>query len=120
MSAPTTCLPQIPDEVTKHFLRLSGYECSDDRVTRLVSLAAHKFVADLTSDAMQHCEARQQQARAHNKAGKGDTRLVLTTEDLASSSREFGISIRKPPYYADHPATSDRSAVDAAVGARTR
>ena len=35
--------------------------------------------------------------------GKGDARLVLTTEDLAASSREFGISLKKPTYYADTP-----------------
>jgi len=111
--------PTIPDEVTKHFLSLSGYECTDDRVSRLVSLAAHKFVADLTSDAMKHCEDRQQQqARAQSK-GKGDSRLVLTTEDLARSSSEFGISIRKPPYYADYPAVSGVDAGEAAGGTST-
>ena len=65
--------------------------CPDERVTRLVSLATHKFVADLTNDALQHCKMRQQA-----KGGKADARLVLTTEDLAASSREFGISLRKP------------------------
>uniref|UniRef100_A0A7S0NZF6 Transcription initiation factor TFIID subunit 10 n=1 Tax=Calcidiscus leptoporus TaxID=127549 RepID=A0A7S0NZF6_9EUKA len=107
--------PTIPDEVTKHFLRLSGYESTDDHITRLVSLAAHKFVADLTSDAMKHCEERkEQQSRAQSK-GKGDVRrLVLTTNDLARSSSEFGISIRKPVYYADYPATSDRGSGEGA------
>lgn len=65
---------------------------------RIVSLAAHKFVADLTNDALQHCKTRQQ-----GKGGK-DARLVLTTEDLAASCKEFGIHMRKPQYYADAPA----------------
>ena len=89
---------QIPDEVTQYFLSLSGFQCPDERVTRLVSLATHKFVADLTNDALQHCKMRQQA-----KGGKADARLVLTTEDLAASSKEFGISLRKPAYYADTP-----------------
>ena len=81
--------------MTQYFLGLSGYQCSDQRVTRIASLAAHKFVADLTNDAMRICKARQQ--------GKG--RLVLTTEDLAQSARDYGIHIRKPGYFADLPAS---------------
>ena len=88
------CTRQIPDAVTQYFLSLSGYECTDPRVTRIASLAAHKFVADLTNDALRICKARQQ--------GKG--RNVLTTEDLAQSARDYGIHIRKPAYYADAPA----------------
>ena len=95
--------PQIPDEVTQHFLRSSGFQCPDVRVTRLVSLATHKFVADLTNDAMQHCKERQRQQQA-KQPGKGDAKFVLTTEDLAATSREHGIHIRKPPYFADNPA----------------
>uniref|UniRef100_A0A7S3ASN8 Transcription initiation factor TFIID subunit 10 n=1 Tax=Haptolina ericina TaxID=156174 RepID=A0A7S3ASN8_9EUKA len=87
--------PIIPDEVTSHFLSLSGFHCSDVRVKRIVSLAAHKFVADLTNDALQHCKARQQ-----GKGGK-DGRLLLTTEDLSASCKEFGIHIGKPQYYAN-------------------
>jgi transcription initiation factor TFIID subunit 10 len=84
--------------VTRYFLTLSGCECPDERVTRLVSLATHKFVADLTNDALANCKSRQQA-----RGGKADARLVLTTEDLAASSREFGISLKKPTYYADTP-----------------
>ena len=71
---------QIPDEVTQYFLTLSGFQCPDERVTRLVSLATHKFVADLTNDALQHCKMRQQAkggqggraARAHDRRPRGE------------------------------------------------
>ena len=82
---------QIPDAVTQYFLSLSGYESADPRVTRIASLAAHKFIADLTNDALRQCKQRQQ--------GKG--RLVLSTDDLAQSARDYGINIKKPAYYAD-------------------
>lgn len=72
--------------MTEHFLGLSGYQSSDPRVTRIASLAAHKFVADVTNDAMRICKARQQ--------AKGG-RLVLTTDDLAQSAHDYGITIRK-------------------------
>lgn len=83
--------PIIPDAVSNYFMSLSDYQSTDPRVTRIASLAAHKFVADLTNDALRVCKARQQ--------GKG--RLVLTTDDLAQSARDYGIHIRKPVYFAD-------------------
>ena len=84
---------QVPDAVTEYFMGLSGYQCTDPRVTRIASLAAHKFVADLTNDALKNSKQR--------TGGKG--RLVLTTEDLTVSARESGIHIRKPAYFADLP-----------------
>ena len=97
MTDPAAACAQIPDEVTQYFLGLSGFQCTDKEVTRLVSLATHKFVADLTNDALQMRKNQQ------GKGGKGDVKLVLTTEDLAASSKEFGITIRKPQYFADNP-----------------
>ncbi|KAL3893286.1 MAG: hypothetical protein SGPRY_014335, partial [Prymnesium sp.] len=90
----------LPDEVTSHFLGLSGFQCSDVRVQRIISLAAHKFVADITNDALQNTKLRQQ-----GKAGK-EARLALTMEDLAASCKEFGIHIAKPQYFADTPSKS--------------
>ena len=106
--------PQIPDEVTNYFLSLSGFECPDERVTRLVSLATHKFVADLTNDALQHCKVRNQ--AKSGKAEGADTRLVLTTEDLANSCKEYGIQLRKPAYYADTPARGGAALVPSTQG----
>ena len=91
---------QIPDEVTQHFLNRAGFQCPDERVTRLISLAAHKFVADITNDAMVHSKARAAKA---NKEGGPPCGPVLTTEDLAASCKEYGITLRKPAYFADTP-----------------
>ena len=78
---------QIPDAVTEYYMGLSGYQCTDPRVTRIASLAAHKFVADLTNDALRICKARQQ--------GKG--RLVLMTCLLYTSpSPRDGLLSRMP------------------------
>ena len=92
---------QIPDAVTQYFLGLSGYECTDPRVTHRLRRRAQVYY-DLTNDALRVCKQRQ--------GGKG--RLVLTTEDLSQSARDYGIHIRKPAYYAD------ASASDAAAGAQ--
>jgi hypothetical protein len=56
---------------------------------RLLSLATQKFISDIANDALQYCKIRQ----ANNKKEK---RLVLSVEDLAQSSKEYGINIKKP------------------------
>ena len=89
--------PIMPEAVTQYFMGLSGYQCTDPRVTKIASLAAHKFVADLTNDALRTCKQRHQ--------GKG--RHVLATEDLTQSARDYGIIIRKPTYFADMPAGAE-------------
>ena len=97
-----------PSALTRH--RAASLDHTDaapshgsERVTRLVSLATHKFIADLSNDALQHCKKRQQDRQGPAKPGRTE-RLVLTTEDLTASCKDFGIYIRKPSYYADHPA----------------
>lgn len=92
--------PILPDELTQHVLGLTGYQCTDPRVTRLVSLAAHKFIADISNEALVH--AKQQRQRS----GRESQRLVLTMEDLEKSTKEFGIHMKKPMYFADNPESS--------------
>ena len=67
------------------------------RRSRIVALAAQKFISDIANDALQQCKIR-----TSNQASKGktkDRRYHLTLEDLAPALGEYGIVVRKPPYF---------------------
>uniref|UniRef100_A0A7S0ZD84 Transcription initiation factor TFIID subunit 10 n=1 Tax=Timspurckia oligopyrenoides TaxID=708627 RepID=A0A7S0ZD84_9RHOD len=98
----------IPDELVSYYLMRSGFKCDDIRVQRLVSLAAQKFLADIANDAIAHSKLRQQSVTTKAKVVK-EPKMVLTSEDLDKALREYGVSLRKPAYYADHaaPATPE-------------
>ncbi|XP_022704381.1 transcription initiation factor TFIID subunit 10-like isoform X2 [Varroa jacobsoni] len=89
--------PTIPDAVTSYYMNTAGVETSDPKVIRLISLAAQKFVADITNDALQHCKMRG--AGQSSKKALKDKKYVLTTEDLTSALSEYGIQVKKPAYY---------------------
>ncbi|CAI7794557.1 unnamed protein product [Closterium sp. NIES-53] len=72
--------------------------------TRLVSAAAHKFIGEVASDALQFCKIRQAGSGKEMKArGPKEKKLVLTTEDLAAALKEYGVNVRKQDYFVDGP-----------------
>ncbi|ODN06117.1 Transcription initiation factor TFIID subunit 10 [Orchesella cincta] len=90
--------PTIPDAVANHYLHMAGFESSDPRMSRLLSLAAQKFISDIVNEAFQQCKLKGQVVTA-GKAKVKDKKYVLTMEDLIPVLNEHGIAIRKPPYY---------------------
>lgn len=96
--------PTIPDAVTAYYLRTSGFEPKDPRILRLISVAAQKFISDIANDALQHCKIRSSNNSSHgsSKSSKSakDRRYCLTMEDLAPALAEYGITVKKPAYYA--------------------
>ncbi|KAK2189835.1 hypothetical protein NP493_96g13062 [Ridgeia piscesae] len=88
--------PTIPDSVTSFYLNKVGFEVSDPRIVRLISLAGQMFISDIANDALQHCKMRMSgQTKKHTK----DKRLTLSMEDLTLALAEYGINVKKPHYY---------------------
>ncbi|GMF43630.1 unnamed protein product [Phytophthora fragariaefolia] len=84
--------------------------------TRLISLAAHKLLLDVTHDAMQYQRIRSQATSSTSSgaaaaalaavqtadgAAPTGSRSVLTMEDLAASLKEYGVNICRPEYVSD-------------------
>ncbi|XP_015784977.1 transcription initiation factor TFIID subunit 10b [Tetranychus urticae] len=86
--------PTIPDAVTTHYLNTAGFETSDKRIIRLISLSAQKFISDIVNDALQHCKMR-----SASKKNTKDKRYTLTMEDLIPAVSDYGINIKKPYYF---------------------
>ncbi|KAG8756732.1 Transcription initiation factor TFIID subunit 10 [Serendipita sp. 396] len=91
--------PLIPSEVTDYYLQRVGFDCEDERLKRLLALAAQKFVSDIAADAYSHARIRSGGAR--NKAGGAAAKIktVLTMDDLTAALGEYGVNAKKPEYY---------------------
>lgn len=98
----TTNSTALPDQLVTHYLSRSGFATDDIRVTRLIALAAQKFLADVSNDAIAHARIRQNAAPAPKKASSMRAeRLTLTVDDLERALRDYGVVLCKPPYFAD-------------------
>ena len=90
--------PTIPDSVTVSYMQRAGFDTIDPRIVRLISLASQKFVSDIVHDALQHCKMRGCGNTSSRKAGK-DKKYTLTMDDLSPALGEYGIQVKKPPYF---------------------
>ncbi|XP_059131329.1 transcription initiation factor TFIID subunit 10-like [Peromyscus eremicus] len=90
--------PTIPDAVTGYYLNRAGFEASDPRIIRLISLAAQKFISDIANDALQHCKMKAA-ASGSSPSKRKDHKYTLTMEDLTPALREYGIEVKKPHYF---------------------
>ncbi|KAM7506586.1 hypothetical protein LguiA_017039 [Lonicera macranthoides] len=97
--------PTIPDELAEHYLAKSGFQCPDVRLIRLVAVATQKFIAEVATDALHHCKARQSSI-VKDKRDKQpkDKRLILAMDDLSKALREYGVNVKHQEYFADSPA----------------
>ncbi|ETK93055.1 hypothetical protein, variant [Phytophthora nicotianae CJ01A1] len=116
LAAMTQYSPTIPGELVEFYLQQAGFATNDVRVTRMISLAAHKLLLDVTHDAMQYQRIRSQATsstttgaasaaltavQTPDGASPTGSRSVLTMEDLAASLKEYGVNICRPEYVSD-------------------
>ncbi|KAL0485873.1 transcription initiation factor TFIID subunit 10 [Acrasis kona] len=115
--------PAIPDEVVSYYLRRTGFDTTDKRVLRLVSLSAQKFISEVCMDSLHYCKQRQQSSLYRDKvstSSKEKQRYVLNMEDLGSALKEYGVNVRKPEYYSDSTTTVvNRGSKDSSQNAPT-
>jgi len=90
-------MPTVPDAVSNHYLHMAGFEATDPRMSRLLSIAAQKFISDVVNEAFTHCKLKGQVNQGKTKVK--DKKYTLTMEDLIPVLNEHGITVKKPPYY---------------------
>jgi len=93
--------PVLPDGVTENILHSAGFESPSPEITRLVSLVAQKFISDISYEALQHCKMRGGGRDEKKKATGRDRKYAMTTEDLVVALTDQGLTIKKPPYFAN-------------------
>ncbi|XP_005733072.1 transcription initiation factor TFIID subunit 10 isoform X2 [Maylandia zebra] len=90
--------PTIPDAVTGYYLNRAGFEASDPRIIRLISLASQKFISDIANDALQYCKMKGT-ASGSSRSKTKDKKYTLTMEDLTPALAEYGVNVKKPYYF---------------------
>ncbi|XP_063987985.1 transcription initiation factor TFIID subunit 10-like [Diachasmimorpha longicaudata] len=89
--------PTVPDAISEYYLHQAGFNSTDPRIARLISVAAQKFISDVANDALQHCKTRG--ANQNTKSKGKDRRYTLTMEDLSPAVAEYGVTVKKPHYF---------------------
>mmetsp|Transcript_14089 Transcript_14089/g.20829 ORF Transcript_14089/g.20829 Transcript_14089/m.20829 type:complete len:195 (-) Transcript_14089:86-670(-) len=85
--------PTVPEAMTQYFLRKGGCGSSDERLLKLVSMAADKYLASLIYDSMLNQSSRSSNSEKSKKKENFDN--VLEYQDLAMSLKERGIEVRE-------------------------
>jgi transcription initiation factor TFIID subunit 10 len=86
--------PTIPEALSNHYLERSGVECKDERILKLVSLAADKVLTEILYEAKQVSKLRQQAVK-NNPKKRQEMNETLELEDVAGSLTQMRIYFRR-------------------------
>ncbi|XP_028266521.1 LOW QUALITY PROTEIN: transcription initiation factor TFIID subunit 10 [Parambassis ranga] len=90
--------PTIPDAVTGYYLNRAGFEASDPRIIRLISLLLRSLSQTIANDALQYCKMKGT-ASGSSRSKTKDKKYTLTMEDLTPALSEYGVNVKKPYYF---------------------
>ena len=85
--------PTIPEAISNYYLESGGMTVKDERILKLVSLAADKFVVDILREAKVVSQLRQQTTRSAKK--RAEMNEILNIDDFEVSLQHFRISSTK-------------------------
>lgn len=88
--------PTLPAQVSNYYLSKSGVNVQDERISKLVSLAADKFMADIIFDAKQFSVLRQKSEKKVVKKRAQESADTLEFQDLVRALKMRRISISRP------------------------
>ena len=89
----------ISDSVTNSILQGVGVDNQTPEVTRLISLAAQKFISDIAYEALQHCKMRGGGKDQKSKSSGRDRKYAMSSEDIVVALSDQGLTVKKPPYF---------------------
>lgn len=89
----------IPDSVTNSILQGVGVDNQTPEVTRLISLAAQKFISDISYEALQHCKMRGGGKEQKSKSSGRDRKYAMSADDVMVALSDQGLTVKKPPYF---------------------
>ena len=93
LSAIDSYNPTVPDAVTTYYLEKSGLAVKDERISKLVSLAADKLLSEIIHEAKQESILRQQAVKSQKRRAEMDDTLELI--DLERSLDKAKILLRR-------------------------
>ncbi|CAL5438680.1 unnamed protein product [Camellia sinensis] len=94
--------PTIPDQLVEHYLAKSGFQCPDVRLIRLVAVATQKFSAEVATDALQQCKARQAAVVKDKRDKQQRTSPRLCVRFLVLTE-QYGVNVKHQEYFPDSP-----------------
>ena len=85
--------------MTNSILQGVGVDNQTPEVTRLISLAAQKFISDIAYEALQHCKMRGGGKDQKSKSSGRDRKYAMSSEDIVVALSDQGLTVKKPPYF---------------------
>jgi transcription initiation factor TFIID subunit 10 len=85
--------PTVPEAVSTYYLEKSGLAVKDERIAKIVSLAADKLLSEIIDEAKQVSVLRQQSVKSQKRRTEMDETLEMA--DLETCLSQFKILLKR-------------------------